>query len=60
MTAPALEAAPPKPPNNLVGLALLVAFLAFGAALQLTSLPKTPSGKIQRFVLRQQAAHPNH
>lgn len=42
MTAPALEAAPPKPPNNLVGLALLAGFLGLGAALQLASLPKTP------------------
>jgi Zn-dependent protease len=33
--APAAEAAPPKPPNNLVGLGLLGLFVALGAVLSL-------------------------
>ena len=36
MTA-AVAAAPPKPPNNLVGLGLLALFLGLGAALHLTA-----------------------
>jgi Zn-dependent protease len=39
---PAADAAPPKPPNNLVGLGLLAAFLALGAALALDLPGKSP------------------
>ncbi|WP_293901320.1 site-2 protease family protein [Phenylobacterium sp.] len=42
MTAPAVPVAPPKPPNNLVGLALLAAFVATGAALRLAPPARTP------------------
>jgi Zn-dependent protease len=38
----AIQAKPVAPPNNLIGLGLLVAFLAFGAALVLTPPAKTP------------------
>ena len=38
----AAPAAAPRPPNNLIGLGLLAAFLALGAALALTPPAKTP------------------
>jgi Zn-dependent protease len=38
----AVRVAPAKPPNNLVGLCLLVAFLACGAALALAPEARTP------------------
>jgi Zn-dependent protease len=38
----AVPAKPVAPPNNLIGLGLLAAFVAFGAALVLTPAAKTP------------------
>lgn len=38
----AVPAAAPRPPNNLIGLGLLAAFVALGAALALTPPAKTP------------------
>jgi Zn-dependent protease len=38
----AIPAKPQAPPNNLIGLGLLAAFVAFGAALVLTPPAKTP------------------
>jgi len=42
MTAASATAPATRPPNNLVGLALLAAFLGLGAALQLLPLPRSP------------------
>lgn len=42
MTSPSAASAPARPPNNLVGLALLAAFLGLGAALHLLAIPKSP------------------